>query len=420
MDKQGIFRKVALDRLSSPERLDQLIQVTGPRAWLALVALVVLLAAFTGWGILGSISTRVRGQGILLGGNVYDVTPTWPGRVVALNVEVGGAVAAGDLVAELAQPELTQQIENARARLADLEAEHAYVESVGERELATQQAFYGERRANLERNIEELDGLLGLIADQLAAEERLFAQGLVTPEQLIPVRQRHSTARTQLAATRAELTQVGLDEINARFVIERRRITSEQAVHDAERTLRQLENDHLARSKIFSAYSGRVLEIAVDVGSVITPGQSVIKIALTENDVGALRAVLYVSADDGKRVEPGMQILVAPSTVRPEEYGYLLGRVRRIADFPATQEGMQRVLKNDQLVRQLSSVGPPFELEAELTRDPVSPSGYAWTSGGGPSVSVLDGTPVLGLVIVETRRPVEMVIPGIRKALSLQ
>ena len=31
----SIFRKAALERLSSPERLDQLMQVTRPRAWLA-------------------------------------------------------------------------------------------------------------------------------------------------------------------------------------------------------------------------------------------------------------------------------------------------------------------------------------------------------------------------------------------------
>ena len=33
-----IFRKVALDRLSSPDQIDKLLNVTSSRAWLALVA----------------------------------------------------------------------------------------------------------------------------------------------------------------------------------------------------------------------------------------------------------------------------------------------------------------------------------------------------------------------------------------------
>ena len=33
-----LFRKVSLDRLSSPEQLDQLLRVTDPKSWLGLFA----------------------------------------------------------------------------------------------------------------------------------------------------------------------------------------------------------------------------------------------------------------------------------------------------------------------------------------------------------------------------------------------
>src|SRR5262249_6294354 len=45
------FRKTALDRLSSSEQLDRLLQVTSPRGWIALVGLGLLLAASLLWGI---------------------------------------------------------------------------------------------------------------------------------------------------------------------------------------------------------------------------------------------------------------------------------------------------------------------------------------------------------------------------------
>jgi len=38
MTRPSIFRQAALDRLSSPEQLDRLMQVTLPTGWIALVA----------------------------------------------------------------------------------------------------------------------------------------------------------------------------------------------------------------------------------------------------------------------------------------------------------------------------------------------------------------------------------------------
>ncbi|HAE55215.1 MAG TPA: NHLP bacteriocin system secretion protein, partial [Acidimicrobiaceae bacterium] len=56
--KKDIFRKVMLDRLSSPEQLDQLMTVTKPRAWLVLGGIGLLLMTFMVWSILGQISTK--------------------------------------------------------------------------------------------------------------------------------------------------------------------------------------------------------------------------------------------------------------------------------------------------------------------------------------------------------------------------
>ncbi|HLM66603.1 MAG TPA: hypothetical protein VK358_03705, partial [Longimicrobium sp.] len=64
--KKEIFRSVALERLSSPEQLDQLMQVTTPRGWLLLVGVGALLATALVWGLLGSVPERIAGQGILI------------------------------------------------------------------------------------------------------------------------------------------------------------------------------------------------------------------------------------------------------------------------------------------------------------------------------------------------------------------
>lgn len=61
-----IYRKVALERLSSPEELDSLMQVTTPKGWLALLSLGLLILVALLWGIFGRIPTKVFGQGIIL------------------------------------------------------------------------------------------------------------------------------------------------------------------------------------------------------------------------------------------------------------------------------------------------------------------------------------------------------------------
>jgi hypothetical protein len=66
VEQKELFRKAALARLSSPEELDQLMQVTTPKGWLALLGLVGLILVALMWGVLGHIPTIAQGQGVLL------------------------------------------------------------------------------------------------------------------------------------------------------------------------------------------------------------------------------------------------------------------------------------------------------------------------------------------------------------------
>lgn len=64
--KRTIFRKESLERLSSPERLDQLMQVVSPRSWLPLVALGSIVGVAVIWSIYGRIPITVEGRGVLI------------------------------------------------------------------------------------------------------------------------------------------------------------------------------------------------------------------------------------------------------------------------------------------------------------------------------------------------------------------
>jgi hypothetical protein len=66
MDSSKIFRKAAIDRMSSPEEIDALLVVTTPKSWLALSALVILLILASIWGLCARLTTRVSGEGVLI------------------------------------------------------------------------------------------------------------------------------------------------------------------------------------------------------------------------------------------------------------------------------------------------------------------------------------------------------------------
>ena len=52
----SIFREKSLERISSPEQLDDYIKVSNPGVWLIVSALLVLLVGAVAWGFLGKIT----------------------------------------------------------------------------------------------------------------------------------------------------------------------------------------------------------------------------------------------------------------------------------------------------------------------------------------------------------------------------
>ena len=54
-----IFRKKSMDRMSSPEQLNDYIKVTNPGVWMALAAIVILLIGVCVWGVFGTLETKL-------------------------------------------------------------------------------------------------------------------------------------------------------------------------------------------------------------------------------------------------------------------------------------------------------------------------------------------------------------------------
>ena len=54
----GIFREKSMQRVSSPESLNDYIRVTTPSVWIVLIALVLLLVGMIAWSIFGTVETH--------------------------------------------------------------------------------------------------------------------------------------------------------------------------------------------------------------------------------------------------------------------------------------------------------------------------------------------------------------------------
>ena len=198
-----IFRKVALERLSSPEQLDQLLQVTDPKGWLALGALGLLLMTSVAWGVFGSIPTEARGEGILLRqGGVSSLVAAENGQVEEILVAVGDVIEKGQVVARIRQEELLRQIQDSRDKLADARAKYRDLARYAGEQGHLRDRDLAQQRANLQQTIKALERQVELIRERIASERDLLKDGLITKQTLLASEQSLYTSEDQLASAR--------------------------------------------------------------------------------------------------------------------------------------------------------------------------------------------------------------------------
>lgn len=88
-----LFRKKSLDRITSPEQLDEYLHVTSPSVWILLAAAILLLAGLLFWGSFITLNSYAEGTGRVEGGRM---TVSFEDPVVASHVKEGMIVSAGD------------------------------------------------------------------------------------------------------------------------------------------------------------------------------------------------------------------------------------------------------------------------------------------------------------------------------------
>lgn len=409
-----LYRKAALDRMSSPEQIDRLINVTSAKAWLVLVTLCVFLAAAIAWGFLGELPTRVQGNGILLteGGRVFEAVAPSDGTVSELTVEIGDQVSENDVVAVLSQRDTRLEYQNALSALEErkrnlerIQAESTRQEDLREQAVARQiEAIRQQIAAAQERR--------DFLQQKVRDEQELLEKGFSTRTRAADLREQLSRVEQSIADARQRIADVRFRQFEGTTNTEQRIANAEQQVREAERRVDTIAERLERGTRIRSPESGRVTEIQVSSGTIIRRGQTAISF---ESEGEGLELLLYVPPQHGKNVEPGMEAQVSPNTAESREFGTIVGEVVTVSDFPATPDGMRAVLQNDNLVRQFSQRGAPYRVVIRLARDPNTVSGYEWTSDKGGDLSLSSGTISTADITVRSQKPITMVIPLLRE-----
>jgi HlyD family secretion protein len=405
-EKNEIFRKVALERLSSPEQLDRLITVTSPKAWLSLAGLGLVILAALVWAIFGQLPKKVTGHGVIVrSGGVFDVVSAGAGVVLEVSVRPEAIIKENDIVAVVDQPDLQLRIRNQELELSELKAQYERNAQAETEALKIDLALSQQQRTNALVSLENYERQINSLRRKLASQTEALQKGLIIESARLATEIELFTAEQQKAQAQQKLTEISGSELSRSMQMDQQRQGRQQRIDDSERALRLLRQQLELTSRVRSPYAGRVLEVAIDEGESIPTGKKVLSVEKVNVD---LEAVVYVPAADGKKIRPQMLVQVSPSTVKREEAGFILGTVGVVSAFPATGEGIMRLLHNQELVRQLTSESAPIEVSVTLQKS--TNGNFRWSSAR-HTPSVESGTLCECSIIVENQRPISMILP---------
>jgi len=165
--KEGIFRQESLERLSSPERLDQLMQVLAPKDWLALSVFGCLTILGGGWSIIGRIPITVQGRAIFLQPRqVVDLQSSIAGQLKSLNISSGHCVKKDEVLATIEPVALQQQLRLAKEKLDKLQKQATDASLISSQRMQLEKSAIAASQATLEKSLQDTQTLAPILKEK--------------------------------------------------------------------------------------------------------------------------------------------------------------------------------------------------------------------------------------------------------------
>lgn len=234
---------------------------------------------------------------------------------------------------------------------------------------------------------------------------------------------------------------VGAQDLYLRNESAIKELQAQLAQLDATRAELQAQRDSQA---VLAPRGGMLLSLTVNPGQAVIPGQRLAAVGLgPEPSAGGdeRSAIALFSDADVARLKPGMPIdldLQLQTRDRyggsSQRYGLVEARIATISPASADLAEVTRAVGDVDLATSLiarsrqaafGEGGDPLATLPNQATAPVrivtlrleradTPSGLRWSGGRGPDLSLENGTPAKGEVVVERRRPVSFVMPFLR------
>ena len=478
-----LFREKSLERLSSPEQLDQMMQVVSPKVWLPLATAGFLVVAAATWSVLGQIPITVNGQAILTRPRVLkSLQITTEGQITKIEIEPGIKIKKGDKIATIEQPQLEKQIEQERAKKLDLENQNkltnrAFIQGINlQRENLKQQLdnlqsnlaatkrfgpIVGEkssqsidaRRRSLQQSLQQAQGSTSTLRRRMKVREELWKKDAISEDLFLESKNQLDANLTQISELEAQLQENELQnvdieskrvensnsieqiktkmqelDVTEQQLVEQelnKRFENNNAIKELERSIAQLVLEKKNKSEILSPFTGRVTEVPIVAGQAVSAGSRIASVD-TSGDKAEFKSVMYFADKDGRQIEPGMTVQVTPSNVSRERFGGIVGKVTEISEQAVSVEEMVAITGNENLAntiaQNLSSSGSSIvQIVAKLERNPDDSSKFIWSSSQGPDdFQMKPGTTAQVKVVTDTMAPIEFVIPILREWTGIQ
>ncbi len=401
------FRSEAIGELSSPDQLDEAIQVTSPMSWLAVTTLLFIVVVTLNWSLFGTVRTRIEGEGLITyqGAQHIDIVSRGEGYLAELMVRDGDQVARGDIVARIENDIIKQRYEHAVRRLQEIRREIETLERDRDTYVNELTRIAEEKRSYLTSGISSGEALVEMLQKRIRDSDAEADGG----DELLQLRQQALRAVLDLDRFRGDLAQLDgtrNDSISAwqQMLLQANQRLAQQQVETAN-VAAEMENVLVVRA--FA--DGKIVEVLAGVGTFLRPDTAIYKMT---NQVSGLYAITFFSGDAAELIEPGMQVQVSSSRIGQEEFGSLRGVVREVSQFRLSSDALMTLLGNHQLVEQFSRFGAPLAVEIDLPKgsDGLLRGGEASPS---PPFEMEPGMLVRVSVAIREQRPITLVIPAL-------
>jgi HlyD family secretion protein len=256
----------------------------------------------------GTMVRQVRGPGTLVPKEIRWITSAVNGRVENRLLEPGVEVQPDSVILELTNPEIEQQIEEARLEVNAAEARLADLRVQLESGLLNQQAQAAAVESDYNEAVLEVE-----------ANQELSDSGLLPEIDLKRSRIREEQLERRLDIERQRLEK-SRESIGSQLASERAQLAQAHALY-------ALRRQQVASLTVRAGIAGVLQEVPIEVGERVQAGTVLARVAKPED----LKAELRIAETQAKDIEIGLPAVIDTRN------GVVRGRVARID--PAVREG---------------------------------------------------------------------------------